>query len=209
MITTAEQYNAHLHLIYNNNPPTYAALPDADNIYNIDIRTREIDAPRFLSVEKDHESETIYFIIDRYAGYMDLSKVNCVIYYTNANKKSYAYAVPFYDIYTYSHVNKMIIPWCLDRTVTEGQGTVEFFIQFFLIKEGEDESENVFSYILNTLPAKSQILKGMTVQPFEEEYKLNATQYDILLNEINTIKGYFYENGDKDKMIITHWTILD
>jgi hypothetical protein len=45
MITTAEQYNASLHLLNNTNPPTYAALPTADNIYNIDIKTREIDAP--------------------------------------------------------------------------------------------------------------------------------------------------------------------
>jgi hypothetical protein len=37
MITTAEQYNANLHLINNINPPTYATLPTADNIYNIDI----------------------------------------------------------------------------------------------------------------------------------------------------------------------------
>jgi hypothetical protein len=50
MITTAEQYNANLHLINNINPPTYATLPDANNIYNIDVHTREIDSPKFLSV---------------------------------------------------------------------------------------------------------------------------------------------------------------
>lgn len=45
MITTAEQYNSYLHVIDNANPPVYAALPTADNIYNIDIKTREIDPP--------------------------------------------------------------------------------------------------------------------------------------------------------------------
>jgi hypothetical protein len=84
MITTAEQYNANLHLIHNNNPPTYAALPTPDYIYNIDISTREIDAPKFLGVETDNVSETIYFIVDRFADYMDLSTTSCVITYINA-----------------------------------------------------------------------------------------------------------------------------
>ena len=88
MITTAEQYNANLHLLHNTNPPTYATLPHADNIYNIDVNTREIDAPRFLAVEKDNVSETIYFIIDRYADYMDLATTSCIITYTNALGKT-------------------------------------------------------------------------------------------------------------------------
>jgi hypothetical protein len=126
MITTAEQYNANLHLIYNVNPPIYATLPTADNIYNIDINTREIDAPRFLAVEKDNISETIYFIVDRYADYMDLATTCCVITYTNAAKNTRTYAVPFYDIYTFGDNKKMIIPWCLDAGVTEAPGVVEF-----------------------------------------------------------------------------------
>ena len=53
MITTAEQYNANLHLIHNSNPPIYAALPSADNIYNIDLKERIVNAPEILGVELD------------------------------------------------------------------------------------------------------------------------------------------------------------
>jgi hypothetical protein len=42
MITTAEEYFANLNLIYNINPPAYALLPSAENIYDIDINTRTI-----------------------------------------------------------------------------------------------------------------------------------------------------------------------
>jgi hypothetical protein len=45
MITTADQYNSNLHLLYNTNPPAYVMLPTPDNTYNIDIKTREIEAP--------------------------------------------------------------------------------------------------------------------------------------------------------------------
>lgn len=212
MITTAEQYNANLHLIYNVNPPTYATLPTADNIYNIDINTREIDAPLFLAVEKDNVSETIYFIVDRYAEYMDLATTNCIITYTNAAGNTRIYPVPFYDIYSYASQKKMILPWCLDMGVAEASGEVEFAIQFFKVGEvlnpKDNTMEKVIQYSLNTLPAKSKILVGIKVRQMDEGYPLNATQYQALLDEINIIKGYFTEI-DNNKALLTHWTILD
>lgn len=207
MITTAEQYNANLHLIHNINPPTYATLPTADNIYNIDVNTREIDAPQFLAVEKDNVSETIYFIVDRYADYMDLATTSCIITYTNAAGKSRIYAVPFYDIYSYASEKKIILPWCLDIGVAEAPGEIEFAIQFFKVGEilnpETNGMEKVVQYSLNTLPAKSKVLVGMTVKEFEESYKLAPDQFNQLLDRINIIERY-----QQDKYG-TYWTILD
>ena len=207
MITTAEQYNANLHLINNINPPTYATLPTADNIYNIDVNTREIDAPRFLAVEKDNISETIYFIIDRYADYMDLATTSCIITYTNAAGKSRIYTVPFYDIYSYASEKKIILPWCLDIGVAEAPGEVEFAIQFFKVGEvlnpETNGMEKVVQYSLNTLPAKSKVLVGMTVKELEESYKLAPNQFNQLLDEIHKIERY-----QQDKYSV-YWTILD
>ena len=207
MITTAEQYNANLHLINNINPPTYATLPTADNIYNIDIQTREIDAPRFLAVEKGNISETIYFIVDRYADYMDLATTSCVITYTNALGKTRVYAVPFYDIYTFVDEKKMIVPWCLDAGVAEAPGQVEFAVQFFKIGEVRNletnDVEQIVNYSLNTRPAKSMVLVGMTAKEWAENHVLTADQYDQLLDKINTIEQYQLDN------YATYWTILE
>lgn len=207
MITTAEQYNANLHLIHNINPPTYATLPTADNIYNIDVNTREINAPQFLAVEKDNISETIYFIVDRYADYMDLATTSCIITYTNAAGKSRIYAVPFYDIYSYASEKKIILPWCLDIGVAEAPGEVEFAIQFFKVGEilnpETNDMEKVVQYSLNTLPAKSKVLVGMTVKELEESYKLAPSQFNQLLDEINKIEKYQQDNYS------THWIIVD
>lgn len=207
MITTAEQYNANLHLIYNVNPPTYALLPTADNIYNIDLQTREIDAPKFLAVEKDHASETIYFIVDRYADYMDLATTSCVITYTNAKGRSKIYRVPFYDIYTFSQENKIILPWVLDIDLAEAPGEVEFSVQFFKIgteiNSDNNEEKLVFKYNLNTRPAKSMVLTGMTVKEFSEGYELNPSQYIELVDTIARIEN------DYIKDYATYWTILD
>lgn len=204
MITTAEQYNANLHLINNANPPVYATLPTADNIYNIDIKTREIDAPKFLAVEKDHISETIYFIVDRQADFMDLATTSCIITYINAVGKSRFYIVPFYDIYSYASENKMIIPWCLDANVTEGSGEVLFALQFFKVGEilnpENNSMEKVLTYNLKTLPAMSKVLTTIDIEEkdLDEKYLLDADEFKQLVALINATTSNQ-----------TYWTILN
>jgi hypothetical protein len=161
-------------------------------------------------VEKDSQSETIYFIVDRYAGFMDLALTNCIITYTNALGKTRIYNVPFYDIYSYMDVdsknNKILIPWCLDANVAEAPGQVQFYITFFKVKEVTDRSQAtndkipILSYCLNTLPATSKVLSGMTANEMSEEYMLDSTQYMDLLNRINIASNW-----------VTHpttWTVL-
>ena len=80
MITTPEEYIAKLYLIQNNNLPTVALLlPSDETIYNIDLNSRTIEAPEFLSTETDHFAETIYFKVDRYFDNMDSTKTICII----------------------------------------------------------------------------------------------------------------------------------
>ena len=205
MITTYEAYNSSLHLVNNANPPLYATLPSAENIYNVDASTREIDAPRFLSVEKDHKSETIYFIIDRYVDYMDLATTCCVVTYTNlAANISRIYHVPFYDIYTYAKEQKMILPWCLDANVAQKKGKVEFALQFYKVGEIPDENnggtKKVLTYSLNTLPAKSEVLASMEVKKMDSSYLLNASQYQDLDDRLKRLE---------DPNLAVYWTILD
>ena len=205
MITSYEEYNSSLHLINNENPPIYAMLPSAENIYNIDAKTREIDPPKFLSVEKDHKSETVYFIIDRYVDYMDLATTCCVITYTNvAAKISRIYHVPFYDIFTYAKDKKMLLPWCVDANVAQQKSKIEFAIQFYKVGEVFDEEANamkkVLTYSLNTLPAKSEVKKGLEIQEMKSDYLLNASQYQDLDDRLKRLE---------DPNLAVYWTILD
>ena len=202
MVTSALEYYSKLNLVLNENPPAYAILPTAENIYNIDLNSREIDAPPFLGVEKDHKSETIYFIVDRYADYIDLATTSCMIIYTNVNaKESRIYNVPFYDIYTYAKEGKMLIPWCLDAAVAAAAGPVQFAIQFYKIGEAINSlgiAEKVLSFNLNTLPATSKVLEGMEVDRLDSDYLLNATQAQDLQKQIDNLVA----------MQDVYWTIL-
>lgn len=103
MITTAEEYLQKLWLLYSENTPNKAILlPSDEIIYEIDLNSRVIKTPSFLSVKKDQAAETIYFLIDRFAGEIDLATTACVIQYKNQAGQESFYPVPFYDISTYS-----------------------------------------------------------------------------------------------------------
>lgn len=191
MVTTPLEYYNKLNLVLNENPPAYAILPSAENIYNIDLNTRVVNAPEFLGIERDHKSETIYFIVDRYSDYIDLATTSCTITYVNARKESRVYNVPFYDIYTYASEGKMLIPWCLDATVAAAAGNVSFAIQFYKIGERinpDGISEKVLTYNLNTLPAMSQIKEGMEISKLDSSYLLTASQAQILQKQIDEIE---------------------
>jgi len=77
-------------------------LPSSeDQIFDIDLETRTIEVPQFLSVRYDHNAEIIYFRCARYLDNMDLVNTVCVIEYVNADGKPGLYWVPYYDISRY------------------------------------------------------------------------------------------------------------
>lgn len=104
MITTAEEYLKALWLMNNNGntPIQVITVPSTEPIYEIDLTSRTIKSPTFLSVAKDHTAETIYFITDRMFGETDLATTTCVVQYINAAGEGRFYPVPFLDAITYS-----------------------------------------------------------------------------------------------------------
>lgn len=185
MITTPEEYFAYLFQVQKDNPPKIAALNLAEKTYEIDLDTRLIDAPEYLSVERDHKSETIYFKVNRFFDYMDLSQTVCIVQYITEDNRARIYAVPFYDIITYAHDDKMVFPWVIDGGATAVGGTVKFSIRFFKL----DNLGKEYVYNLNTQPAESKVLFGMDATTFEEDpdYVLVADSYHDIMNAINAI----------------------
>lgn len=194
-----------LYEIQSQNPPSTVRLTDADVIYDIDLATRKITAPEFVSVSKDHKSETVYFRVKRYQDYMDLSNTICIVQYVTPDKKTYFYDVPFYDVL--AERGNIIFPWCVDHTATRIGGEIEFSVRFFLVNKEvvsvtdyidvEDATENTvevqysMAYNLETLPAKTKILNGMELsedisKPFEEIPGV----VERILSEVRDVQRY-------------------
>lgn len=168
MITISTEYYRNLFRIQqdHNLPSLAVLLPSTENIYELDLNSRKIEAPEFLGTDTEHAAEVIYFKCDRFFDYMDLASCAIIIQYrtqkfnTQTRKTEYnygIYAVPFVDVATCSLENKMLIPWCVDGNVTAQAGEVTFSIRFYKI----DENAERLQYSLTTLEAKSQVLDTM------------------------------------------------
>lgn len=183
MITTPKDYASLLYLLQDSNRQVTAIqLPSDEKIYNIDLNTRIIEAPQFLSVKQDHNAETIYFKVDRYFDNTDLSRsdISIVIQYENNDpdpkKRGFVYAPPFKDITTLEKEGKILFPWVIEGPATAFAGKVTFSIRFYKLN-----SKSFYEYNLNTLPCTSQVLHGMDM------YKTVNGNYADLPTEIEKI----------------------
>lgn len=205
-IIAEQDFLAQLYMIQGNNPPSQVAFPESKAIYDIDLETRTITPPPFLSVEKDHESSTIYFRVDRYYDYMDLSLLPGIIQYITPDEVTHYYPIPFYDIVTEQEDKKMLVPWCVQGTATQFVGDVTFSLRFFSVEqvqvehsdEIDDEAANNapaevrynYTYNLTTQPAVSPVLKGMEVDQMKSEFAVPANVVASLQQQIDNIELY-------------------
>lgn len=200
MITEKQEYLDLLYKIQDENKPSLAILlPGDERIYNVDLATRTIEAPEYLSVETDHRSEVIYFKVARYYDAIDLSNTVCVIQYINANKEGRVYAVPYYDIDTLSDTNEMLIPWEVDGEATVAAGDVQYAIRFYKLDSRITDKRLVYN--LNTLTASSKVLHGIDINPEELQSSNDKEYIATYLDEILAISR---DIADKD----VYWVVL-
>lgn len=195
MVTNFRDYEEMLWQIQSNAPTKKALLlPKDEKIFDVDLESRTINVPEFLSVEKDHQAETIFFKFDRYYDYMDLTTKTCVIQYINANGDSFIYPVPWYDTETFGFEKKVLIPWCIQGAATEAAGIVKFAIRFYSI-----DINHKITYDLNTLVAQGRVLKGQEGE-FENFSESSITLDNSLLELIQEL-----EQAKNDGVLALYW----
>ena len=209
MITSLQEYYNLLYIIQDENPPELAVLiPGNEEPLRIDLDTRKINAPEYLSVATDHRAETVFFSVNRYFDNVDLSTMSCIIQFINAAGESGIYVVPFYDISRGD--DNMLIPWVIEGAVTAKSGPVAYSVQFFRVSE----SSSKYSYNLNTLAATSKVLEGnkfdkiaaanaiekgmgKTLEELRDDQKIDftyvnsnlASAYEALISKMDDIDG--------------------
>lgn len=141
----------------------YYRIPYDEPVYEIDLDTRTVKAPEFLSVLEDHNAEVIWFKVNRFYDDVDLYGSTCWIQFKNALKESYI-SVTIPKVIVESNHDILYIPWPISGCATKAAGTIEFSFQFFKMSE---DKQRVF-YTIHTKPASSKILHGLHVDPFGE-----------------------------------------
>lgn len=166
MITDVKEYSELLYLINDPNSidgePVYYRIPSDEPIYEIDLNTREVQVPEFLSVLEDHNAEVIWFKVDRFYDDVDLYGSTCWIQYRNALKEEFVAVVKPRVIVESNH-DILYIPWPICGPATRAAGNITFSFQFFKMSE---DQKRVF-YSIHTKPATGKILHGLHVNPVD------------------------------------------
>lgn len=173
---------------------------DGQEVYNIDLDTRIVDAPEILSVQFDHNAEVVYFRCPRYHDNMDLASAVCLIQYKNAPhvnefgktvQDAGFYWVPYYDIFQYEEdpenpghlIPTMLIPWAIGGLATKYAGTVTYSIRFY--KMAEDGKTYIYS--LATRPKTGEVLHGFDYT-LDELGVFESEQSDVVYKSYNDLK---------------------
>lgn len=184
-------------------------LPDDQQIIEVDLNTRTIAVPQFLSVQFDHNSEVVYFKTPRYFEGVDLATTTCIIQYVNADGDTGIYCVPFYDLthFEYDDSNMatpmILLPWALGGLATISAGTIRFNIRFYIINGSTKE----FDFNLSTKVTEALILQGMNLSPdMVEQLKLdsNVTEqiYESMRVMMNAAATYWSDFDEEGKLHI-------
>lgn len=212
MKTASQEYYNLLHQIQDENAPSIAVLlPGSENIYDIDLNARTIESPEFLSVSRDHRAETIYFKCPRYFDNIDLTNLVCVVEYINANGDGRVYAVPYYDVDSFSLIDEeegiyepmIIFPWCIDGEATKVGGEVTYAIRFYQL----NDTGTKMIYNLNTLTSKSKVLYGIEINNADFEESENESNY--LATCLEQVMHYAKKASDRDLYWINLNTGID
>lgn len=163
MITSPQEYKDLYYAITDpNNKEYYITIPSDEPVYEINLDTREVQTPEFLSVLEDHNSEIIWFKVNRFHDDFDLYGSTCWIQYRNALKEEYV-CVSIPKVIKESDHDMLYIPWPINSPVTKAAGNVEFSFQFYKLSEDKQR----MYYSIHTKPAIGKILYGMHIDPLK------------------------------------------
>ncbi len=136
----------------------YTVLPIDEDVFEIDANTREISIPQTfakngVSVQGDHISEIIYFLVDRFYDNQDLDNCNVYIEWQLGTKDAdgntiQGISAPYIADVT-SNPGKILIGWCLNNDITKYAGNVQFAVRFY----NQSEITNMLTYSLSTKTA--------------------------------------------------------
>lgn len=205
-----DEFKTFLHQIQIQYPAMYYdnILP-SEPIIQVDLNNRFIDIEHseykeFLSMQKDHRAETVYFEMDRYFEDVDLASCSCIIEYINAGKQARVFPVTLKSIIKRQTedpsivAEKLLIAWNLGNEATTYKGTIQFAITFFstVCERSETTGEIIacnIVYSLHTKPATGKILEGMVytdkqITEYIHGYNLEENNYLAILNMLENQK---------------------
>ena len=160
----------------------FLRLPLEEPMFEIDADSRRITVPdafriNGLSVQGDHLAEIVFFSIDRYFDYTDLSSTDITINWKmGSNVGKTKNFIMSNDIIP-GHI---VFGWPINNVITEKSGSLSFAVEF--CKKDSNTGEVV--YDLNTLAAAITIRDGLVIDENTEVTSLDDDIISILTDSV-------------------------
>ena len=157
----------------------FLRLPLDEPMFEIDANTRKIEVPtdfraNGISVQGDHLAETVFFVIDRYFDWTDLSADTNI--YINWKMGQESGRTKHFILNTELLPGYIVFGWPIDKIVTAKGGSLQFAVEF-----NKKENDNII-YRFNTLPANVNIKDGLNVSDDLEAVDLSYAIKHALTN---------------------------
>ena len=170
----------------------FLRLPLDEPLFEIDANSRKITVPaefraNGISVQKDHLAEVVFFRIERYFDYTDLSTCNIVINWKMGNQEGKTTRfIKFEKVFTIDETKAscIVFGWPVNNVVTNKSGPLTFAVEFFKT-DGPEGTGNVI-YRFNTMPITVNVKEGLIV---DENIEVVDLEDDILSTLINSTFG--------------------
>ena len=200
--------------------PKFLRLPLDEPLFDIDANTRKITVPaefkaNGVSVQKDHLAEVIFFRIERYFDYTDLSTCNIVINWKMGSKEGKTTRfIKFEKVFTIDETKAsyIVFGWPINDVVTDKSGQLTFAVEFFKT-EGSGEEQKVI-YRFNTLPVSVNIKDGLvideTIEPVELDDDIRRTLVNSKFGDGTAAVGdIVWLTGDGQGLVVGEGTGTD
>lgn len=199
MVTDPEEFRQRLLDIQNSVNVEYTRLPLNEPHFIINANTRTITIPSefgFIGVKNDHKAENIYFEIDRYFDYEDLSNHTCIVQYSY---KGFEGIYPVTSLDVESIDGKILFCWTIMNDATRDFGDINFSVRFYSIENDE------YTYNFNTLTASSKILDTLDVNhypyasPTPEQFQIYIDKTNEISDKMDNFTTTVTESENKAK----------
>ena len=192
-ITSLESFFGNISTIKKLSNGKFLRLPLDEPLFEIDANSRKITIPtdfasNGLSVQGDHLAETIFFSIDRYFDYMDLS--NCKIRINWKMGNTVGQSVNFVES-TDIEPGKIIFGWPVAKDLTGRSGSLSFAVEFY-----QEDGSGEIKYSLNTLIASVNIKEGLVL--------IDPEVIDVSSDILNMLQNSSFGEGDA-KVELLKW----
>ena len=219
MMTNVKDYRSLLREIQNSTTTVYSTLPSEEPRFLIDINSRTINVPSefgFLAIENDHNSQKVYFEIDRFFDGIDLAEHTCIIQFINIEKTKTSsnerpkpnvgkcpnkcLNVPAINVPPASEPKKeegYFVVTEMDVESIEGKIIFEWKVEnkatslagdiFFSVRFYSIDDSGGFVYNFNTLPAHSLILDTLDV--INGNSSIDSSEIEVLLTKFKDFKN--------------------